>query len=208
VLRERFPDTPVYMTAAALEEFRRTSGAALAAKKARAASETPASLPVPDALPATILTVDGEAVEVIKDFEGAVPTNSFLWIPSLHAVIAGDIIFNGVYPWLADSSVESRRAWHDSLQLIAALHPRRVIAGHKKNANLPDSPSVVAAMEKYLDDFEAARKVASGAEELVAAMKAKYRELVTGEAARLFRENRHGQSITEMIGRSHSFARL
>ncbi len=178
VLRERFPDTPIYMTAAALEEFRRTSRAALAAQKARAASETPANLPVPDVLPATILTVDGEAVEVIKDFEGAVlkPTNSFLWIPSLHAVIAGDIIFNGVYPWLADSSVESRRAWHDSLQLIAALHPRVVIAGHKKNADLPDSPSVVAAMEKYLDDFEAARKAASGADELVAAMKAKYRD--------------------------------
>jgi glyoxylase-like metal-dependent hydrolase (beta-lactamase superfamily II) len=178
VLRERFPDTPIYMTAAALEEFRRTSRAALAAQKARAASETPANLPVPDVLPATILTVDGEAVEVIKDFEGAVlkPTNSFLWIPSLHAVIAGDIIFNGVYPWLADSSVESRRAWHDSLQLIAALHPRVVIAGHKKNADLPDSPSVVAAMEKYLDDFDAARNAASGADELVAAMKAKYRD--------------------------------
>jgi hypothetical protein len=64
VLRERFPDTSIYMNGAALEEFRRTSGAALAAQKARAASETPANLPIPDALPATILTVDGEVVEV------------------------------------------------------------------------------------------------------------------------------------------------
>jgi glyoxylase-like metal-dependent hydrolase (beta-lactamase superfamily II) len=178
VLRERFPDTPIYMTAAALEEFRRTSGAALAAMKASAPSETPDSLPTPDVLPATILTVDGETVEVIKDLQGDVlkPTNSFLWIPSLHAVVAGDIVFNGVYPYFGDSSVASRRAWHDSLQLIATLHPRVVTAGHKKNANLPDSPGVVAAMEKYLNDFESARKAASGADELVAAMKAKYRD--------------------------------
>jgi len=34
-------------------------------------------------LPATILTVDGETVEVIKDLQGDVlkPTNSFLWFP-------------------------------------------------------------------------------------------------------------------------------
>jgi glyoxylase-like metal-dependent hydrolase (beta-lactamase superfamily II) len=52
VLRERFPDTPIYMIGAALEEFRRTSGAALAAKRARAPSETPADLPTPDDFPA------------------------------------------------------------------------------------------------------------------------------------------------------------
>lgn len=33
VLRERFPETPTYMTADALEEFKRTSGDALSAKK-------------------------------------------------------------------------------------------------------------------------------------------------------------------------------
>jgi glyoxylase-like metal-dependent hydrolase (beta-lactamase superfamily II) len=97
VLRGRSPIRPIYMTAAALEKFRRTSGAALAAKKASAPSETPPACRPPDVLPATILTVDGETVEVIKDLQGDVltPTNSFLWIPSLHAVIAGDIVFNG-----------------------------------------------------------------------------------------------------------------
>ena len=46
----------------------------------------------------------------------------------------------------------------------------------KKSANRPDSASVVAAMEKFLDHFESARKAASGAGELVAVMKAKYRD--------------------------------
>jgi glyoxylase-like metal-dependent hydrolase (beta-lactamase superfamily II) len=179
VLHERFPDTPIYMTAAALEEFKRSSDASLAGMKKRAPSETPDSLPTPQVLPTTIFLVDGEAVEVIKDFQGDVlkTMNSFLWIPSLRAVVAGDVVFNGVHPWLADSNTESRRAWHDSLQLIAALHPSVLVAGHKNNPGIADSPEAIVSMEKYLNDFESARKAASNAEQLVAAMKGKYPEL-------------------------------
>jgi hypothetical protein len=95
VLHERFPDTPIYMTADALEQFKRMSGEELARNKASAPSETPDSVPTPEVLPTTIFTVDGETVEVIKDFQGDVlkTTNSFVWIPSLRAVIAGDISF-------------------------------------------------------------------------------------------------------------------
>jgi glyoxylase-like metal-dependent hydrolase (beta-lactamase superfamily II) len=133
VLHERFPDTPIYMTAAALEQFKGTSSEYLARFRKRAPSETPDSLPTPEVLPTTIFTVDGETVDVIKDFQGDVlkTTNSFLWIPSLRAVVAGDIVFNGVYAYLADSSPESRRAWHDSLQLIAAQEELLVFSAKK-----------------------------------------------------------------------------
>jgi len=176
VLHQRFPDTPIYMTAAALEQFKSKSGDYLAYFKKKSPSETPDSLPTPEVLPTTILTVDGQTVDVIKDFQGDVlkATNSFFWIPSLRAVISGDIVFNGVHAYLGDSTPESRHAWHDSLHLIAALNPSVVVAGHKKSASLPDSPQTVAAMEKYLDDFESARKSASNADQLVAAMKQVY----------------------------------
>jgi glyoxylase-like metal-dependent hydrolase (beta-lactamase superfamily II) len=176
VLHERFPETPIYRTADALEEFKRTSNTALNATKASTPSETPDSLPTPQALPTTILSVDGETVVVIKDFQGdgLKATNSFLWIPSLRAVVAGDIVFSGVHVWLGDSTPESRRAWLDSLQLIAALRPRVVVAGHKKNPGVPDSPRAVTSMEKYLHDFESARKASSSADELVAVMERKF----------------------------------
>ena len=187
VLHERFLDTPIYMTAAALEHFKGTSSEYLAYFKKKAPSKTPDSVPTPEVLPTTIFTVDGETVEVIKDFQGDVlkTTNSFLWIPSLRAVIAGDIVFNGVYAYLGDSSPESRHAWHDSLQLITALQPRVVIAGHKKNAGDSDSPQVVAAMEKYPDDFESAKKAASNADQLVVAMKENYPDFA-GEGSLVF----------------------
>jgi hypothetical protein len=60
------------------------------------------------------------------------------------------------------------------LQLIAALHPQVVIAGHKKDKSLPDSLQAVTTMEKYLNDFDAGIKTSSNADELVATMKKKY----------------------------------
>jgi len=176
VLRGRFPDVRIFMTAAALDEFKRTSAKYLAALKASAPSETPDRLPTPEVLPTTELTVDGQAVDVIKDYQGDVlrTSNSILWIPSLKAVIAGDVVFNEVHPWLADSTPRSRLAWRESLRLIAALCPRLVVAGHKKNAQVQDSPRAIASMEEYLDGFDVAIKSASSAEEVVVAMKRRY----------------------------------
>jgi glyoxylase-like metal-dependent hydrolase (beta-lactamase superfamily II) len=179
VLHERFPGAPIYMTAAALAEFKRTSVEYLAMQKAEAPSETPASLPTPEVLPATVLRVDGRAVDVIKDFQGDVlrSMNSFVWVPFLDAVIAGDVVFSGVHPWLADSSAESRAAWHHSLELVSALHPGIVVAGHKANPALADSPDAIAFMHNYLNDFESAKRAAANADELVAAMTRKYSDL-------------------------------
>jgi glyoxylase-like metal-dependent hydrolase (beta-lactamase superfamily II) len=176
VLHERFPDAPIYMTPAALDQFKRTSSDDLAAQRKKAPSETPDSLPTPEALPSTIVFVDGQAIDVIKDFQGDVlkSANSFIWVPSIDAIIAGDIVFNGVHPWLADSDEESRRAWHHSLQLISALHPRIVVPGHKGNPDLPNSPEAITFMDHYLNDFESAKRSSTNADELIAAMKRKF----------------------------------
>jgi glyoxylase-like metal-dependent hydrolase (beta-lactamase superfamily II) len=119
VLHERFPDTPIYMTADALAHFKKTVERKLAGEKKYIPAETPDSVPTPEVLPDTRLSVDGQSVEIIPDLQGDVlePTNSFVWIPSLRAVVAGDIAFNGVHVWLADSDEKSRaRLDHDVLK--------------------------------------------------------------------------------------------
>ncbi len=144
VIVERFPGTPVYMTPKALAEFKKTYATYFAGEKARKPELMADSVVTPAPLPSTHLTVDGAAVEVIPDLQGDVlePSNSVLWIPSLKAVLAGDVVFNGVHPWLAASTPESRAAWQGSLKRIAALKPRIVIAGHKR-PGLSDSPAAV-----------------------------------------------------------------
>jgi len=110
---ERFPGTPIYMTPAAIAEFIRTAEGMRVQGKQGLGAEVPDSLFHPLPYPSGGLTVDGVPVRLLADLQGDVlhPTNSALWIPSLRAVLAGDIVFNGVFPYLAASTPASRAAW-------------------------------------------------------------------------------------------------
>jgi glyoxylase-like metal-dependent hydrolase (beta-lactamase superfamily II) len=157
---ERFPGTPVYMTAKALEEYKRTAPSAFNNEKSRAPQMLPDSIVTPQPLPSMQLTVDGEKVEVLPDLTGDVITgvNSVLWIPSISTVLAGDVIFNHVHAWLGSSDTTSRVAWRASIKRIADLNPKVVVAGHKKDVSAPDAPDVLGAMDRYLVDYDSLRR--------------------------------------------------
>ena len=183
VLHQRFPNVPIYMTAKALARFKATVDQKLAGVRKYFPSETPSSVPTPEALLSAHLTVDGQSVEIVPDLQGDVlePANSFVWIPSVRAVVAGDIVFNGVHVFLADSNEQSRATWLKSIQRIASLHPLIVVAGHKANSDLPDNPSALAFIRHYITDFDATRKSSSSAGQLVDAMKLKYPQCSSSE---------------------------
>lgn len=181
-IHERFPDTPIYLTVAALEDFRQKSPGAITGMKKYVPAESPDTLPLPQVLPTSSLFVEGQAVEVRQgQGDDLNVTNSYVWIPSLRAVIAGDIVFNGVHVWLTNSTEQSRAAWMISLDQLAALRPRIVVAGHKKSADTKDSADALAFTGKYIRDFEAARKSATNGEELFAVMKAKYPDMALSD---------------------------
>ncbi len=174
-LVERFPGTPVYMTTSAIARFAANGPKSLDGFRKTRPADAPDSLVTPLALPSTDLSVDGERVQIVPDLQGDVlqPTNSFVWIPSLRAVVAGDIVFNHVHPWLTASNVDSRQRWQQTIARIRALQPAVVVAAHKK-PKAPDAPGVLDDMDHYLTDFDAAVAAASTADALVATMTAKY----------------------------------
>jgi glyoxylase-like metal-dependent hydrolase (beta-lactamase superfamily II) len=173
---ERFPGTPVYMTAKALEEYKRGAPQAFRGEKARSPQLLPDSIVTPQPLPSMQLTVDGEKLDVIPDVTGDVitGTNSMLWIPSLRTVLASDVVFNGVHPWLGASDEKSRVRWRESLARITALRPVSVVAGHKRDVAAPDSPAVVGVMDRYLTDFDSLRIATGAPAALYQAMTQKY----------------------------------
>lgn len=176
---DQFPGTPIYMTPAAIAEFGRTAEGMRLQGKQGLGAEVPDSLFHPQAYPAGGLAVDGVPLQLLADLQGDVlhPTNSAIWIPSLRAVLAGDIVFNGVYPYLAASTPGSRTAWQGSLDSLAALHPDVVVAGHKASADLPDTPAALEFMHHYLRDFDAARASAANVREMITTIRAKYPDL-------------------------------
>jgi glyoxylase-like metal-dependent hydrolase (beta-lactamase superfamily II) len=186
---EKFPGVPIYMAPAGLAKYKTIEPARFTKIQERLkhappairdsiGREQPDSMVTPQVLPSNSLAVDGERVEIVPDIQGDVlePTNSFVWIPSLRTVIAGDIVFNKVHVWLAGSDVASRQRWHESIARIDALHPQVVIAMHKKSLDTPDTPDVLHAMDQYLTDFDAARVASPDSAGLVTTMKQKYED--------------------------------
>jgi hypothetical protein len=53
-------------------------------------------------------------------------------MPPIGPVIARDVAYNNVHPYLIESNAQTRCEWIAALDTIESLNPRAVIAGHKK----------------------------------------------------------------------------
>lgn len=125
------------------------------------------------------LQVDGQDVVVIDGLVGDVraPASAALWIPSLRTLLAGDLVFEGIHPWLGNSDAASRTEWRRSLRRLGELEPVAVVPGHKRDVTTPDAPSLIDFMLRYLDDYDAAMDAADAPEDVVSAMVADHPDL-------------------------------
>jgi hypothetical protein len=80
-------------------------------------------------------------------------------------VVAGDAVYNGIHPFLNESSKQTRLQWIAALDKIEALNPSAVVAGHKIPAN-DDSPRNVEETRQYIRDFIRLNDVTKTAREL------------------------------------------
>ena len=90
---------------------------------------------------------------------------TFVHVPDLDLVVAGDIVYNGVFPYVVETDRSTRDEWRQALDDIAACRPAHVVAGHKA-PTADDDPRHVAETRKFLDDFDAALDSGAAAEEI------------------------------------------
>lgn len=90
---------------------------------------------------------------------------TFVHVPELALVVAGDVVYNGVFPFTADTDRASRDEWRQALDDIAACKPARVIAGHKA-PTADDDRRHIAETRRFLDDLDAALDSGATAEEI------------------------------------------
>jgi glyoxylase-like metal-dependent hydrolase (beta-lactamase superfamily II) len=121
---------------------------------------------LPEELSAPVLTLEGEQFQITGGVQGDGPGNSFVYIPSLKAVVAGDTVFDRVYFGVPKD--KAREDWMKTLDQISALKPAILIPGHE-GAGAKHDLSAIAFMKKYIADWDANVKTSKNA----AAMKAK-----------------------------------
>jgi len=74
-------------------------------------------------------------------------------VPSIGLVVAGDAVYNGVHQYLVEAAHGGLQKWMQALDIIAALRPQRVVAGHK-NKDREDDPKTIEETRRYLQDAE------------------------------------------------------
>ncbi|MBR0727605.1 MBL fold metallo-hydrolase [Bradyrhizobium japonicum] len=115
------------------------------------------------------LTLEGHELVVIDMGRTDTARSTALHVPSLDLIVAGDTVYNGVHPYLAETDTQSRLEWIAALDRLEALKPRFVVAGHKKPEN-DDDPRSIADTRQYLLDFNRLDQATISPRELYEAM--------------------------------------
>jgi glyoxylase-like metal-dependent hydrolase (beta-lactamase superfamily II) len=125
------------------------------------------------------LELEGQSIELIPLEPGESSSGVLVHIPSIKTVIAGDVVYAGVHPWLAETDAERRQSWLKNLDKIKALSPTTVIAGHKSPDITTNAVAAVDFTAQYIKDFDKAVTETKSADELKKKVlgNAKYKDL-------------------------------
>lgn len=175
-LTQAFPDAKVVASAATVAHIRQTMDAKLAYWGPQMGADKPAKLVLPQVLAGNRLELEGQTLEVVG-LDGPQPDRSFVWIPSIKAVVGGVVVSENIHVWMADTqSAQSHTDWLATLAHIEKLAPRTVIPGHYLGQS-SRSLDAVRFTAGYIRAFDSEAAKARDAAALIAAMSERYPNL-------------------------------
>lgn len=126
----------------------------------------------PEPFDGASLSLEGHRIDIVP--ATGLENRYYVWVPSLHAVFGGVLLFSGLHAWTADTStVQARTSWIKALDAIAARRPAVVVPGHMAVNGALDA-SAIAYTRGYLVAFEEEVAKAPDSAALIAAMTKRY----------------------------------
>ena len=177
VIRQAFPNARFVALPRVVDGIKASWEGRVKAWKPQYGDNIPSSPIIPDALDGNMLTLEGETLQIFGPLQGdSAGDNSFVWIPSIKAVVGGDTLFSGAHFVFAPMTSAQKKDWRSTIDQIAALKPEIVIPGHQI-AGAPNDASVLAFMKKYMQDSDDAQASSKSADEFKSKMKSLYPNL-------------------------------
>lgn len=176
VITQAFPQAKVIATPQTIKEIKATKEGKMAYWDPILKENAPTQIIVPQALRGNSFTIDGQEISV-EGLDGPSPEKTFVWIPSLKAVVGGVAVSGNIHLWVADTQTpESRQNWLTTLEKIKALKPVTVVPGHYLD-NAPQTLESVTFTQNYLTTLNTEIPKAKDSAELITAMKKHYPDL-------------------------------
>jgi glyoxylase-like metal-dependent hydrolase (beta-lactamase superfamily II) len=166
-LLNRFPKARAVATPDVVESMRRQTSPEYVSSfwNARYPGQIPEHLVIAEALTGNVIQLEGHELVVVEVGHTDTDHTTCLHVPSAGLLVAGDVAYNDVHLYLAESNANTRREWIAALDAIESLKPSAVIAGHKKPEK-NDSPGIIEETRQYIRDFERLARMTTTAREL------------------------------------------
>src|SRR6187401_894868 len=154
VLKQAFPDAKIVALPATVNAAKTGWPARQRFWVATYGNNIPGPDPVlPEELTTGYLPLEGEQFPVTGPVPGSDGAgNSYVFVPSLKAVVTGDIVFDHVY--FGVQRDKAREDWSKTIDQILALKPEIVIPGHEGPGAKHDV-SAIQFMKKYIAEWDA-----------------------------------------------------
>ena len=120
------------------------------------------------------ITFESSRIEILKHIRGDTDENTMLWIPGQRILVGGDVVFNDMHVYTAETDSLARVKWLNALNAVRALQPSVVVPGHSKNGAPLDASTAVDFTEKYLLAFEEELTKAKEPASLIDTMKKRF----------------------------------
>lgn len=173
VLKKLFPEATLIASAPTVKKIQATLPTKLQVWGPRLGANAPAEVPVPEVMSGNTIMLEGQTLE-IRGLDDSLPHRSYVWIPSLKAIVGGVNVFAGLHVWTADTQTAQERAdWIRKLDVMAALQPAIVVPGHMLPEQKQDA-SQLAYTQSYLTRFESELAKAPNSAALIDSMKSAY----------------------------------
>ncbi len=174
-LLERFPKARAVATPAVVQRMHQQASPESIANfwNVRFPGQIPDRLVIAEELKGNVIDLEGRDLVVVEVGHSDTDDTTCLHIPSVGLVVAGDVAYNDVHLYLAESNAPTRREWIAALDTIESLNPRAVIAGHKRPGN-DDGPRIIEETRQYIRAFDRVAETTTTARELYDQMLERY----------------------------------
>jgi len=131
-VRERFPSVRAVALPAVVEHMRRQVAGDSFARfwEPLFPGQIARDVAVAEPLDGSTLELEGKELVAVGVGHSDTDHTSVLHVPAIGLVVAGDVAYNDVHQYLAESNHARRLQWIEALDRVEALQPRYAVAGH------------------------------------------------------------------------------
>jgi glyoxylase-like metal-dependent hydrolase (beta-lactamase superfamily II) len=171
----RFPEARVTATPSVLQYIQQAAEVEAQQWAAMFGDRVAKPTVVPKPLDGLILELEGHELQIVEVGQGDIRPSTVVHIPTMDAVVAGDVVYNQIHAMLGLSGPSGWDRWIQSLDAIEKLDPKMIVCGHRKpESSDREVTRMLDETRSYISDFAQGAQSLSSAEELIQLMKSKY----------------------------------